>query len=213
MVILQSIDPGLVNGIDNFFSLGALFLLILSYTVIQIIVKTKDNRINKKMIEEIVLNNNKVIETINSLNETINDLKTIIKCQYINNIDLTNALDLIDEVYTGSKDRILRYVITEIIERNNIHSPNRLNEIEKKLRVEINTLYIEDYTLLGRLNYENKPLNIALKHEMADEVFSGVFELIKSISKKECTIQDIKSFLDGYFNSLIKSHQEIITNL
>lgn len=213
MVILQSIDPGLVNGIDNFFSLGALFLLILSYTVIQIIVKTKDNRINKKMIEEIVLNNNKVIETINSLNETINDLKTIIKCQYINNIDLTNALDLIDEVYTGSKDRILRFINQEIFEKNNINSPFRIVEIEKKLRVEINTLYIEDYTLLGRLNYENKPLNLVLKHEFADEVFQGVFELIKSISKKEANITDIKSYLDGYFNSLIKSHQEIITNL
>jgi len=213
MVILQNIDPSLIGSVDNWFALSGLFLLVLSYTIIQIIVKTKDNRINKKMIGEIIINNNKVIETINSLNETINELKLIIKCQYINNVDLTNALDIIEEVYTGSKDKILRYVTTDIIERNNIHSPNRLNEIEKKLKVEINTLYIEDYTLLGRLNYEGKPLNMALRHEMSDEVYSGVFEIIKGISKKECTISDIKTYLDGYFNSLIKTHQEVMTNL
>lgn len=211
MIFLQTLDPTVISSVDNWFTLAALFLIITSYTIIQILIKRKDNLSNQKMIETITLNNTKVIETIDNLNRTIEELKILIKCQYVNNVDLTNALDLIEEVYTGSKDKIVRYVITEILERNNISSEYRIVEIEKKLKTEVHTLYLEDYTLLSRIMYNGTPLNNALTDKYPNEVYKNVIEIIKRISHKESNIEDLKSFIDGYFNALIKSHQDIIS--
>lgn len=204
---------GTIASIDNWYSLIALFLVLFSYIIIHIYFKSKEKKVNSSLISNIEESNTSILSAIQQLNITIVDLKNCIQTSNVNNLDLNNSTELIEEVYLGSMHSIISYVQDEILHRNNINDQNRIVEIDKKLKTTIFTLYVEDYTLLGRFEYKNKPLNMLLTDVYPNEIYNKLMEIIKKIVTKENNIDDINNFLHMYFNSLIRKHQEIITNI
>lgn len=216
MLLLQ-IDPNQVSSaisvVDNWYSLAALFLILTSYILVQIYFKKKEKTVNTNLIKNVEDSNTSILNAIQNLTIAVVDLKTCIQTQNVNHLDLNNSLELIEEIYTGSKNVIFSYVQEEILVKNNIHNEFRLIEIDKKLRSTIFTLYVEDYTILGRFYFKSKSLNFMLTEMYANEVYTKLMEIIRKIVKSECQVEDIKSFLDSHFNSIIRNHQEIISNI
>lgn len=173
MILLQ-IDGGILDSVNNLYSLIGLVVLSIVYIVAMVYNKKQDKKQTNEIIETFEEQNDNIIKKIEELRENKNILDSQASMDIINIIMTKSMLEII----SGIK----KMLDTDLLEQKSLYIPKKSLILEKVKNL-IDTQIKDDIIVLSRI-YNN---NIKLSHYISE---IDTTDLITEISHKISSLTD-----------------------
>ena len=186
MIILQ-IDGGIIESVDNLYSLIALIVLSIVYTISFFYTKRQDKNKQQNIINSFEKQNDNIIKKIEELKEDKNIL------------DAQSSMDIINVVITKSMletiKEIKKLLDNDLLEHKTLYIPKKSLIIEKVKNI-IDSELKDNIIILSRI-YNN---NIKLSHYISEidtnELVVEITHKLQPLTDNNHNLQDKDDLVD-----------------